>query len=164
VLNANGNVRAVFPQTPQPGSNPAATPVWHISAGSLSYWDAEDRAHLEKDVFVQSADQRIRAPLLDLYFTRTGANKSGEGGTSEISRAVGTGGVVVEQGNRRGTAERGLYTAADQKFVLTGGNPTLFDPVEGTTTGRELTFYRADDTIIVDSGNGLRTMTRHRVQ
>jgi hypothetical protein len=72
--------------------------------------------------------------------------------------------MVVEQGDRRGTAERGVYTAADEKFVLSGGSPTLFDPVEGTTTGRELTFNRADDTIIVDSGNGLRTMTRHRVQ
>jgi hypothetical protein len=27
-----------------------------------------------------------------------------------------------------------------------------------------LTFYRADDTIVVDSGNGLRTLTKHRVQ
>jgi hypothetical protein len=32
------------------------------------------------------------------------------------------------------------------------------------TTGRELTFNLADDTIIVDSGNGPRTLTRHRVQ
>ena len=74
------------------------------------------------------------------------------------------GGVVVEQGDRRGTAERGVYTAVDEKFVLSGGTPTLFDPVQGTTTGRELTFYRADDTIVVDSGNGLRTLTKHRVQ
>jgi len=71
---------------------------------------------------------------------------------------------VVEQGERRGTAERGVYTAADDKFVLSGGNPTLYDPKEGTTSGRELTFYLADDTIIVDSGNGLRTLTKHRVQ
>ena len=66
---------------------------------------------------------------------------------------------MVEQGDRRGTAERGLYTAAEEKYVLSGGIPTLFDPVEGTTTGRELTFYRADDTIVVDSGNGLRLVT-----
>jgi lipopolysaccharide export system protein LptA len=163
-LNATGNVRAVFPQAPQPGAAPGATPVWHISSGLLTYWDAENRAHLEKDVFVQSADQKMRAPQLELFFTRTGADKQGSGGTSQISRAVGTGGVVVEQGDRRGTAERGLYTAAEEKFVLTGGTPTLFDPVEGTTTGRELTFYRADDTIVVDSGNGLRTLTKHRVQ
>lgn len=163
ILNATGNVRAVFPQAPQPGASRSA-PVWHVSSGLLTYWDTENRAHLEKDVYVQSADQKMRAPQLELYFARTGADKQGNGGTSQISRAVGTGGVVVEQGDRRGTAERGLYTAAEEKYVLSGGTPTLFDPVEGTTTGRELTFYRADDTIVVDSGNGLRTLTKHRVQ
>ncbi|HEV2101483.1 MAG TPA: LptA/OstA family protein [Candidatus Acidoferrum sp.] len=164
ILNATGNVRAVFPQAPQPGASPSSAPVWHVSSGLLTYWDAENRAHLEKDVYVQSADQKMRAPQLELFFARAGADKQGNGGTSQISRAVGTGGVVVEQGDRRGTAERGLYTAAEEKYVLSGGTPTLFDPVEGTTTGRELTFYRADDTIVVDSGNGLRTLTKHRVQ
>ena len=164
VLNAAGNVRAVFPQSGQAGANAKAPSVWHVASGLLTYWDAEDRAHLEKDVFVRSADQKMRAPQLELFFTRTGSDQKGSGGTSQISRAVGSGGVVVEQGDRRGTAERGLYTAPDEKFVLTGGTPTLFDPIEGTTTGRELTFYKADDTIIVDSGDGLRTMTRHRVQ
>jgi lipopolysaccharide export system protein LptA len=164
ILNATGNVRAVFPQAPRPGESPGSAPVWHVSSGLLTYWDSENRAHLEKDVYVQSADQKMRAPQLELFFTRTGADKQGNGGTSQISRAVGTGGVVVEQGDRRGTAERGLYTAAEEKYVLSGGTPTLFDPVEGTTTGRELTFYRADDTIVVDSGNGLRTLTKHRVQ
>jgi len=77
---------------------------------------------------------------------------------------VSTGGVVVEQGDRRGTAEKGVYTAEDKKFVLSGGTPTLYDAEEGTTTGRELTFNLADDTIIVDSGNGSRTLTKHRVQ
>jgi lipopolysaccharide export system protein LptA len=72
--------------------------------------------------------------------------------------------VIVEQGDRRGTAEKGVYTAADQKFVLSGGKPTLFDPEQGTTSGRELTFFLADDTIVVDSGNGSRTLTKHRVQ
>ena len=47
---------------------PRRNPVWHVSSGSLTYWDGEDRAHLEKDVFVQSMDQRMRAPVLDLYF------------------------------------------------------------------------------------------------
>ncbi len=72
--------------------------------------------------------------------------------------------MVIEQASRRGTADTGVYTVEDQKFVLSGGNPTLYDASEGTTTGRELTFYIASDTIIVDSGNGLRTLTKHRVQ
>ncbi|HYA63189.1 MAG TPA: LptA/OstA family protein, partial [Candidatus Sulfotelmatobacter sp.] len=138
--------------------------IWHITSGTLTYWDAENRAHLEQNVVVQSEDERMRGPVLDLYFTRAADARPGTEGTAQISRAVGTGGVVVEQGDRRGTAEHGVYTAEDQKFVLSGGTPTLYDATEGTTTGRELTFNIADDTIIVDSGNGTRTLTKHRVQ
>ncbi|MDP9337472.1 MAG: hypothetical protein M3P45_01250, partial [Acidobacteriota bacterium] len=86
------------------------------------------------------------------------------GGAQQISRAVGTGGVTVEEQSRKATAERAEYTAADGKFVMSGGNPTLFDGTQGTTTGRQLTFFLADDTIIVDSENGSRTLTKHRVE
>jgi lipopolysaccharide export system protein LptA len=116
----------------------------------------------------------MRAAAVDLYFTRGGtANTnaasapvaaSSATGTQQISRAAGTGGVIVEQGTRKATAESGEYTAADGKFVMSGGNPTIYDASEGTTTGRQLTFFLADDTIIVDSENGSRTLTKHRVE
>jgi lipopolysaccharide export system protein LptA len=186
VLNAAGRVRAVFPQTPPPappgtlqsGTQQSLTKkavLWHVSSGTLSYNDPTNLAHLEKNVVVQSPDQKIRAPIMDLYFTR-GANNSANASTSstkgipstpgaqQISRAVGTGGVIVDQAGRRATADRGEYTASDGKFVMSGGNPTLYDGSAGTTTGRQLTFYLADDTIIVDSENGSRTLTKHRVE
>src|SRR6516164_2413904 len=164
VLNARGNVRGVFPQEGQRDAKTKQPSICHFSSGTLTFWDLENRAHLEKDVMVQSADQRMRAPVLDLYFNREANGKPGSEGTLQLTRAVGTGGVVVEQGERRGTAEHGVYMAEDQKFVLSGGTPTLYDATEGTTTGRELTFNIADDTITVDSGNGTRTLTKHRVQ
>ena len=166
ILNAVGNVRAVFPQAAtdnSPSRDKSKPPaIWHVSSATLTYWDTENRAHLEKDVVVQSADERMRGPVLDLYFSKLPTANGGS--MSQIDRAVSTGGVVVEQGDRRGTAEKGVYTAQDKKFVLSGGTPTLYDAEEGTTTGRELTFNLADDTIIVDSGNGSRTLTKHRVQ
>ena len=186
ILNAVGKVRAVFPQTPAPAQpvtlqsgaqkSPAKkTVLWHVSSGTLSYNDATSLAHLEKNVVVQSPDQKIRAPLMDLFFTRatnnpaSGSTSGSSGipsapGAQQISRAVGTGGVIVDQGGRRATADRGEYTASDGKFVMSGGNPTLYDGSAGTTTGRQLTFYLADDTIIVDSENGSRTLTKHRVE
>ena len=114
----------------------------------------------------------MRGAAVDLYFTRSekpnGANglasANSLAGAQQISRAVGTGGVVVEQGTRKATAERGEYTAADGKLVMSGGNPTIYDALQGTTTGRQLTFFLADDTIIVDSENGSRTLTKHRVE
>ncbi|HKW55788.1 MAG TPA: LptA/OstA family protein [Candidatus Acidoferrum sp.] len=193
VLNAGGNVRAVFPQTPllpapvapqavaisqiqapqSPGSQarPKKAVLWHISCASLTYNDDTDSAHLEKNVIVQSPDQRIRAPRMDLYFTRaapaaapSASPPSGAASNARlISRAVGTGGVIVEQAGRRAVADRGEYTTADGKFVMTGGTPTLYDGSSGTTTGLQLTFFLADDTIIVASENGSRTLTKHRV-
>lgn len=178
VLNANRNVRSVFPQTAfkaaagagagngaaggtkrAGGAAKDASSLWRVQSDSLSYREAENRAHLEGKVFAQSGAQSIRAPLLDLYFA-----KSGGGGAQQLSRAMATGGVTVSDGARKGTAERGEYTAADGKFVLSGGTPTLFDGSGGTTTGRQLTFFLADDTIIVDSENGSRTLTKHRVE
>jgi lipopolysaccharide transport protein LptA len=164
VMNATGNVRAVFPQlTASPASK--GPTLWRVSAGKLSYQSDQGQAHLEQNVVVQSAEQRIRGSALELYFTSSGkAPANQQLGAQQISRAVATGGVVVEQGARRGAAERGEYTASDGRFVLSGGTPTLYDAANGTTTGRQLTFFLADDTIIVDSENGSRTLTRHRVE
>lgn len=181
ILNASGNIRAVFPQSPGQSTpqalavrQPAArkSHLWHITAETLSYNEAESRAHLEKNVVAKSADQEIHAPVMDLYFTRSeknaaipaSASPSAQAGAQQISRAIATGGVIVKQGARKATAERGEYSAADGKFVMSGGNPTIFDASEGTTTGRQLTFFLADDTIIVDSENGSRTLTKHRVE
>jgi len=72
--------------------------------------------------------------------------------------------VTVWQGVRRGTAERADYNAADGSFLLSGGKPTLFDADQGTTTGRELTFFLTDDRILVGSSDGTRTVSRHRIQ
>ena len=197
-LTASGNVRAVFPQAPraQSGTNavernsvltPAVTPVprntaettsaakkpqlWHATCGTLTYQENENRAHLEQNVFLQSADQKMRAPVLDVYFTRAAPSGQASGnrpipgaGSQQISRAVGSGGVVIEEGARKAVAERGEYFAAAGKFTMSGGNPTLYDGSTGTTTGRQLTFFLADDTIIVDSENGSRIVTRHRVE
>src|SRR5205823_5612592 len=191
-MNAAGNVRAVFPQAPAntsvgpagagitttvsaTSSAPKRPGLWHAQSAKLTYWDQENRARLERDVMVQSPDEKINSSLLDLYFTRANSTGGNSGGTQsaspngvaggqQISRAVAAGGVTVQQGERRATAERGEYTATDGKFVMTGGTPTIFDASSGTTTGRQLTFFLADATIIVDSENGPRTLTKHRVE
>src|SRR5258707_13744443 len=77
-MNAVGNVRAVFPQAPgnlkdsTPGGNASPKPpvLWHAQSAKMTYWDQENRARLERDVVVQSPDDKINSALLDLYFTQ----------------------------------------------------------------------------------------------
>ena len=180
-LIARGNVAAVFPQAEASAGSPPSAPavtkrregaapaVWRVRAGTLTYWSTEARAHLEQNVLMQARQGQISSRVLDLFFTSAGSpagspTSGASGGAQRLSRAVASGGVTVRQGDRRGVAEQAEYIAAEGKFVLSGGHPTLYDTFRGTTTGRQLTFFFADDTIVVDSEEGSRTLTRHRVE
>jgi lipopolysaccharide export system protein LptA len=81
-----------------------------------------------------------------------------------LTHAVAQGNVVVRQQDFRATAERAEYSATQGKFVLSGGDPTLTDSSGNTTSGRSLTFFIASDTISIDSQEGSRTLTKHRVE
>jgi hypothetical protein len=68
-----------------------------------------------------------------------------------------SGGVRIEQNGRTGTAERGECIASEGKFVLSGGEPAIADASGSRTTGHELTFYLANDSIVVNSGTKPQT-------
>jgi lipopolysaccharide export system protein LptA len=189
---ASGNVVAVFPQAsgaamgtfggpsteaaaaksraPASSSNPT---LWHIHAPTLTYWSDQGKAHLETGVRAESDQGSMDSRTLDVFLTPaapagpTPAAKlaqQGLGGSRQMDRALALGNVVVRQGDRRATAEQALYTAADGKFTLSGGQPTIIDASNDTTTGRSLTFFVANDTILIDSQDGSRTLTKHRVE
>ncbi len=131
--------------------------VVRFTAGKLTYLAAEGRARLQEAVTVESAAARIAAREMVLAFAEAGR-------TQRVTSAEGTGGCTVRQGTRRGAAQQCTYDAAEGKFVLSGGEPSLADPLLGVTTGRQLTFFLADDKILVESAAGTRTVTRHRVE
>jgi lipopolysaccharide export system protein LptA len=167
-LVGRGHVRSVFPQAPWSAQGSSSTgrsthaggESSHASGGMLTYWGLESRARLEQNAKVESAEGSIASNLVDLYFAPSATGSASQ----QLQRAVATGDVTVEQEGRKGTALRGDYTPAEGKFVLSGGQPTIYDITGDTTTGRELTFHFADDTIIVDSEAGSRTVTLHRIQ
>ncbi|MGH9773722.1 MAG: LPS export ABC transporter periplasmic protein LptC [Candidatus Acidiferrales bacterium] len=157
-LEARGAVRAVFPQAPdaqKPGGGPT---LWNIHAAKLDYYDQANRASLDGGVTAETTGQSILAQKMQLLLS------SPAGAKKQLDTAVAQGQVVVRQGGRRGTGERADYSAVDEKFVLSGGTPTIIDAAGNTTQGRSLTFFRASDTIFVDSPQGMRTLTEHRIE
>jgi lipopolysaccharide export system protein LptA len=164
-----------------PSSGPT---LWHIRAPTLTYWSDLGKAHLETGVRAESDQGSMDSRTLDVFLTpAAGAGpgsmatptpkpaKAGSQGASvalaggrQMDRALAVGDVVVRQGDRRASAEQALYTAADGKFTLSGGQPTIVDASNDTTTGRSLTFFVANDTILIDSQEGSRTLTKHRVE
>ena len=150
--------------------------LWHLRAPSLTYWSDQGKAHLETGVSAESEQGSIDSRTLDVFLAQAPASATGSpapaatktagaalGGGRQMEKALAQGNVIVRQGDRRATAEQALYTAADGKFTLSGGQPTIVDAQNDTTTGRSLTFFIASDTILIDSQAGSRTVTKHRV-
>jgi lipopolysaccharide export system protein LptA len=193
-LVATGNVVAVFPQASGPevktfasptlhattpgaaaGSNaPRGPTLWEIHAPTLTYWSETGKAHLESGVTANSQEGSMESRTLDVFLTpasqgtpsvqRSTATTAPSGAARQLDHALALGGVTVRQGDRQGKAEQAEYTAGDGKFVLSGGNPIITDASSDTTTGHSLTFFVANDTILIDSQEGSRTLTRHRVE
>ncbi|MGB7022402.1 MAG: LPS export ABC transporter periplasmic protein LptC [Candidatus Acidiferrales bacterium] len=159
---ARGNVVGAFPEPPsntaKAKSKVVAPMVWQVRAPKAVYSGDVGRVELTGGVTAQSPQGSISGQTVTLFLSAN-ANQQ-----QKLERAVAEGGVRIEQKGRIGTAERGEYVARDGKFVLSGGKPALFDGSGNTTTGRELTFFLASDTILVDSQKGPRTITKHRVE
>jgi lipopolysaccharide export system protein LptA len=76
---------------------------------------------------------------------------------------VAEGNVVIQQPKRRAEGQRLVYTAADDKFVLTGGPPSIFDAEQGKITGVSLTFFRGDGRVLVEGAASTPVVTQTRV-
>jgi len=184
-MQASGNVVAVFPQAAVGAaipslakaskSSPTDPTLWKIQAPLLTYWADQGKAHLQGGVLASSDQGTLHSQTLDVYLSQTTAKSpqhpiADQSVTTnfaagwQLDRVVARGGVVVEQGNRRGVAEQADYTAADGKFVLSGGKPMVTDGSNNSATGTSLTFYVASDTILIDSQEGSRTLTTHKVE
>jgi lipopolysaccharide export system protein LptA len=171
-MHASGNVIAVFPQTSGPGIVPvsqgkAPGPIlWEVRAPELTYSSDQAKANLLGGVRITSGQVSLgaRAVEIDLFAGDSPASGGSSLPGGQLSRVVAEGDVVVRQGLLRATSETATYTASDGKFVLSGGQPTITDASGNSTSGRSLTFFLPNDTILIDSQEGSRTLTKHRVE
>ncbi len=71
--------------------------------------------------------------------------------------------VFITQPTRHAAGDKLVYTASDEKFILTGGPPSIFDAERGKITGDSLTFYKHDDRVLVEGTQTSPAVTRTQV-
>jgi lipopolysaccharide export system protein LptA len=125
------------------------------TAKTFAYEDKARRASYKGDVHFSQADNDLSADNVDLYLKSTG---------NELERAeashAGNGLVLREQG-RRTTGSRMTYSAADERYDVTGAPVAIADQCGRVTSGRTVTFKKATDTIEVDGNRRVRTQTKN---
>jgi len=167
------SVSTVLVQTEKSGK---VTPV-KITYSRFSYTDGERKAHFDEGVQAKGADLTIVSREMEVFLQardQASANQSVAAGSSGITAGMGSGTgkidhivakdqVIITQPGRKATGDQLVYTASEDKFVLTGGPPSIFDAEHGKITGVSLTLFRHDDRVLVEGDNSSPTVTQTRV-
>jgi lipopolysaccharide export system protein LptA len=136
-----------------------------VTSARLTYSDAESLAHYEGGVQAKGSNFSADSGTLDAFLVPRGQTSNSQSltATGKLDRMVAKGNVVVQQPGRRAEGQTLVYTASDDKFVLTGGLPSIFDAERGKITGVSLTFFRADDRVLVEGEASTPVVTQTRV-
>jgi lipopolysaccharide export system protein LptA len=136
-----------------------------ITSAKLSYADTERQAHYSGGVTARGTGFEATADEMDVYLlprSQTSTNQS-LSGPGRLDRMVAQGHVVIREPGRRAEGQTLVYTASEDKFVLTGGPPSIFDAERGKITGVSLTFFRGDDRVLVEGKASTPVVTQTRV-
>jgi lipopolysaccharide export system protein LptA len=151
--------------TTKPEEKPSATSPVTVTSERLTYADAERLAHYEGGVLAKGPNFTESSKTLDAYLVPRSQTSSNQvlAGPGCLDHMVAKGNVVLQQPSRRAEGQNLVYTASDNKFVLTGGPPSIFDAERGKITGVSLTFFRADDRVLVEGEASTPVVTQTRV-
>ncbi|MGA6986142.1 MAG: LPS export ABC transporter periplasmic protein LptC [Terriglobales bacterium] len=140
------------------------TPV-HTTSARLRYTDAERKVFLDGGVTAKGYDATTTAERMTVFLLPRSQSQAATSLVTpgQIDKIIAEENVVVTQPTRRATGDRLVYTSADNKFVLTGGPPSIFDAEQGKTTGSSLTFFRTDDRVLVEGKQTSPAVTKTQV-
>jgi lipopolysaccharide export system protein LptA len=165
---ANHKATTILVQTNAAGG---VSPV-NVTCDRLTYLDRVREVRCEGNAVMKSADGTVTSDRATAYLVpkdqqspardQPTTYKNGPV-PSQLDHIIADGRVIIVQPTRHGNGEHLVYTAADGKFVLTGGSPSIFDAERGTTRGDSLTFYNRDDRVLVDSTSSTPAITQTRV-
>ena len=157
-----GQVASVFVQKDKTGK---LTPV-NVTSDKLSYVDSERRAVFSGHVIVRAQDTTITSETVHVILLPRKSQTEAQS-ASQLDRIEAQGDIKIQQGSRRATGTRLVYTAAEDKMVLTGTpnqRPSIFDAERGQISGDSLTFFTHDGRVLVGSGETSQTQIPDRTK
>ena len=144
--------------------NGKATPVT-IQSARLNYRDSDRKINLDGGVTVKGADATMTAQQMTVFMAARSANQAAAERSTpgQVEKIVAEDKIIITQPTRHAVGDQLVYTASDEKFVLTGGPPSIFDAERGKITGDSLTFYKHDDRVLVEGTQTSPAVTRTQV-
>jgi lipopolysaccharide export system protein LptA len=156
-----GHVASVFVQKDKKGK---LTPV-NVTSDKLSYVDSERKAVFSGAVLVRAQDSTIASDTVQVILLPKKSQAENQG-ASQLERIEAQGDIKIDQGARKASGSKLVYTAAEEKMVLTGTlqkPPSIFDAERGQISGDSLTFFTHDGRVLVGGGETSQTQTPNKI-
>jgi lipopolysaccharide export system protein LptA len=144
----------------QKDKNGKLTPV-NVTSDKLSYVDSERRAVFSGNVIVRTQDTTMTSDAIQVILLPKKGQAEAQS-ASQLERIEAQGDIKIEQSARKATGSKLVYTAVDEKMVLTGTPehpPSIFDAERGQISGNSLTFFTHDGRVLVGGGETSQTQT-----
>lgn len=151
-LKASGDpvaTTAVLTQTTKDGRKEPTRA--NAKSKDLVYQESERRATYLGEAYLNGPQGELRSPKIELYLKPSG---------DEVDRVEAYDGIALTEPKRKTAGDRLTYTAADEKYLITGRPVKVEDECSGTTEGRSLTYLKGADRIVVDGSEQNRTRTQ----
>ncbi|NIM59274.1 MAG: hypothetical protein GTO16_10080 [Candidatus Aminicenantes bacterium] len=143
---SKGEVKSIFPHRPKDEEKEERV---EISSDKMTYHPEQNLIFYEERSSLKVKDIDLRAQSVSVYLSEE------EG---DVEKIVARGDVVIVQSLGEGRGEEAIYDP-DKESVVLLGNPVLIDKERGITRGDKLTFYLADDRILVENKARERSAT-----
>jgi len=156
---AQGDIRHLLPRKQAMPANPAGagankpspsaegktvagdSPIL-ISSAQLQYSKQANSIHYSGHVTLESADIRMASETLDMTLDKAGR---------QVERAGAKGKLEIQQGGRWARGDAAQYYLSPGMIVVTGNPALLYDPARGKSAAARLTFFTADDRILLEN-------------
>ncbi len=153
-------VASVFVQKDKNGK---LMPV-NVTSDKLSYVDSERKAVFSGNVIVRAQETTITSDAVQVILLPK-KSQSENKSASQLERIEAQGDIKIDQADKKAIGSRLIYTAADEKMVLTGTPdhpPSIFDAERGQISGDSLTFFTHDGRVLVGGGETSQTQIPNR--
>jgi lipopolysaccharide transport protein LptA len=131
------------------GDAPPVVPV-RVEARRLHLDSGRRIARFSEDVVLHRGDVTVRGPQLDARYDRQGS----------LTNMIVSGGVELQEGDRRATGRQAVYDAVTRKVVLTG-DPKLYDRGD-QLAGERIEMALDSREVKVDRARGRLRPERHQ--
>jgi lipopolysaccharide export system protein LptA len=135
------------PDPPKPATKGSQRVFTIVKAPELEYHDDQRLAHYFGGATLERPNMTVKAN--DIHaFLRNDSNDS------SLDHALADGKVEIHEAavdrTRDATSEHAEYFVDEDKVILEGGQPRFVDSMRGTTRGDKLTWFSADDRLLVN--------------